>query len=363
MTVVDSLFTRIDQGRKGGNKGIPTGLPDLDKYTYGVQRKYMYLIGGDSGSGKTTFALYCYLYKPLCYTLEHPETPVDILFYSLEMDSETLLAKLLSLYILDTYHVRISYKKIFSLDERLTDEEFKYIQDARTWLDKIDDHLTIYDKSVNAAVVNTVTRNWASHFGEFKENSNREMFIPNNPNQFLIVAVDHLRLLVGNDKRTEINNCADSLVTLRDLCKLSVILIQQLNRNFKNMERRQSAYSLIESSDFADASGPYQGAECVLALYHPHREKRATCEKYDIKQLRDSFRLIQCIKQRYGAADVSKGVFFCGEVGYYKELPNPEEFEINYDEVLSPEFLYKDTVYEKKKSEKKHLIEFNFGVN
>ena len=122
MTVVDSLFTRIDQGRKGGNKGIPTGLPDLDKYTYGVQRKYMYLIGGDSGSGKTTFALYCYLYKPLCYTLENPETPVDVLFYSLEMDSETLLAKLLSLYILDTYHVRISYRKIFSLDERLTEE-------------------------------------------------------------------------------------------------------------------------------------------------------------------------------------------------------------------------------------------------
>lgn len=49
MGIVDSLYKRIESGRKGNNIGIPTGMPDLDKYTYGIQKGFMYNIFGDSG--------------------------------------------------------------------------------------------------------------------------------------------------------------------------------------------------------------------------------------------------------------------------------------------------------------------------
>lgn len=49
MGIVDSLYKRIRAGREGNNIGIPTGLPDLDKYTYGIQRGFMTTIFGDSG--------------------------------------------------------------------------------------------------------------------------------------------------------------------------------------------------------------------------------------------------------------------------------------------------------------------------
>lgn len=50
MGVIDSLYKRIEAGREGKNIGIPTGLPDLDKYTYGIQKGFMTTIFGDSGS-------------------------------------------------------------------------------------------------------------------------------------------------------------------------------------------------------------------------------------------------------------------------------------------------------------------------
>ena len=83
-----------------------------------------------------------YIYKPLVYSLEHPEIPVNILALSFEMSKEVLLAKLLSLYILDKYHIDISYSEIFSLDKPVSDDKLKYIYDARDWLTKIDDKLT-----------------------------------------------------------------------------------------------------------------------------------------------------------------------------------------------------------------------------
>ena len=48
--IVDDLFKSINQGRKGLNIGLSTGLPKLDSITFGVQRKWMTTYAGDSGS-------------------------------------------------------------------------------------------------------------------------------------------------------------------------------------------------------------------------------------------------------------------------------------------------------------------------
>lgn len=50
MSIVKELYKNIEQGREGLNKGISTGLSKLDLLTYGVQRKWLSVIAGDSGS-------------------------------------------------------------------------------------------------------------------------------------------------------------------------------------------------------------------------------------------------------------------------------------------------------------------------
>ena len=53
--IVDSLFQSIEKGREGLNKGLSTGLPKFDSVTYGVQRKWLNVIAGDSGSVNNTY--------------------------------------------------------------------------------------------------------------------------------------------------------------------------------------------------------------------------------------------------------------------------------------------------------------------
>ena len=59
--ITERLFKSIYRGKQGLNKGIPTGIPKLDRVTFGIQRRYHYTIGGDQGAGKSTFALYSYI--------------------------------------------------------------------------------------------------------------------------------------------------------------------------------------------------------------------------------------------------------------------------------------------------------------
>lgn len=55
--MISTLYNTIKAGKEGANKGISTGLPKLDSLTYGIQRKWMTVIAGDSGSGKSSLAL------------------------------------------------------------------------------------------------------------------------------------------------------------------------------------------------------------------------------------------------------------------------------------------------------------------
>ena len=78
--ITERLFKNIYRGKQGLNKGLPTGIPKLDKVTFGLQRKYHYTIGGDSGSGKSTLALFSYIYKPLVQALNGEITAQFLIF-------------------------------------------------------------------------------------------------------------------------------------------------------------------------------------------------------------------------------------------------------------------------------------------
>ena len=340
-SVVDSLYKRIEAGRNGDNKGISTGLIRLDKYTFGIQRGFMSTIFGDSGSGKTSYALYTHVFKPLIYASKHPEEEVNILYFSLELSSEVLMAKLLCLYIFETYSIVISYDELFSFNEKLSDEKLQYVINAKSWLELIDSKITIYDKSISAGGVKLVTRAWASNFGKFEENNNQEWYIPNNPKQYLIVIVDHIKLLEYKiSPKDEIDKCCDILVSLRNKCKLTIAIVQQANRQFKSMSRRDNGFTMLQTDDMSDSSGPAQASELIIGLFHPHREKMSRVTvgdvNYDIKILRSRARVIQILKNRFGISDILDMTFFLGEVGYFEELPAPQPgVEFDYDDIMT----------------------------
>lgn len=48
--IVENLMNSIERGKKGLNVGLSTGLPAFDSLTFGVQRRWMSVWAGDSGS-------------------------------------------------------------------------------------------------------------------------------------------------------------------------------------------------------------------------------------------------------------------------------------------------------------------------
>lgn len=331
----DSLFVKIKDGLKGINIGISTGLPKLDEIIAGVQKATLYDIAAGLGVGKTSLALYAFIYYPLKTYLNNPN--FKIIYFSLEMTAEILLAKLLSLHIYDTYNIEVSYKKLMSRtkNNRLSEEEFKIVANCELWLHQVEQSLIIYDKALTSDGLYAFLKQYSTDNGNWISGEKGETYVANNPDCLTLVVLDHMGLLkkkVGQSMKDAIDTTSSELIYFRNKCSYSALMLQQLNRTASSMDRRKAELQETELQDLKDSGGPSEAADVVLSLFFPHREKMVTYRGFKIaKGFREAFRSIVVLKNRYGECDSIVPLNFFGSIGLFKELDEPSQYEMLTD--------------------------------
>lgn len=335
MNNVDLLFNRIEKGREGKNVGLKTGIEKFDKYTGGIQRGVYTLVFGLSGSGKSSFVLYANIYRPL---KDYPDKDIKLIYYSLELSAELLLAKLMCLYIYEEFGRTISYTDLMSWQEILSDEDYECVKASKAWLDSIQDKLIIFDKQLNANSFYATMMPLLKQWGDFEESDDgkRKIYIKHNPEQYVIVVIDHIGLCTpqsGNTKKQEIDMISQYAVRLRERCQVSFYVLQQENRNSSDMDRRKADMTECSSEDLKDSGNTFNDCEVCIGIYYPLKHKVKTHRGYPIIienaqgnfiGLRDRYRNAILIKNRLGVSDRTIPLNFFGEIGLFRSLPKAD---------------------------------------
>lgn len=81
-----------------------------------------------------------------------------------------------------------------------------------------------------------------------------------------------------------------------------------------------------------------QDCNVMIAIYNPHRDGLKTYHKYNIELLKNNFRSIMVLKNRFGDCDVEVGVNFFGGINYFHEIPKPDEI-FDYEKYTNPNYL------------------------
>ena len=345
MSITSSLLEQIKKGREGNNEGLPMGLPKLEGVIDGILPSTYYLIASGTGNGKTSMVLYSFIYKPLMENINTEN--FKIIYLSLEMKAEELFLKLLSIYIWETYGKEISYKELLSRKKgyKLSDEDFKIVEECTPWLNRLEEVVTVYDKTLNADKMYAYLISELSKYGSFEETETRKIYVPNNPNRIILVVLDHILLLrknKGRTKKEEIDLASNYLITLRNRCGVSPVVVMQTNRGATSMDRRKEGLSEFKLEDLKESGTPADDSNVVLAIFNPSREKLASYRGYKVaKGLEDTLRSIICLKNRFGQSDLAIPVSFYGKCGVWKELPKAEEIN-DYEPYLTIDGKYKD---------------------
>lgn len=358
----DEFFALVQEGREGNNIGLSIGSPKLETYMDGVLPGTSYLFGGASGSGKSTYMLWSMIYQPLMDYLKGNNTERDPhwLMFNLEMTRSQIYAKLVSMYIFDTFGIELKFKEIFSRgkDCILSDEKLNLLKECSEFLDELDKRITSYEGVLTESIYIEEVRKELFKFGVWEDNK----FKPHNPNQFLGVIIDHCSLIKatsGRSKKEEMDAISRDSVVFRNTTKIiSPIHVAQFNRSSGSDERLKQSMQDPTQNDFKDSGSLYDDSQVVFGLFSPHKYKLSTYRKYNIKILEQSFIAIFLLKSRFGTSDICVPFGFYGDCSHYIELPKPDEI-YDYERYTNPNYLLMNNIDTKEKTDD-NLNDFNF---
>jgi len=346
------LMIEIRRGMAGKNRGIPMGFNRLNKYI-GIRKSMYYLIGGLTGSGKTSFIDDAFVLNPFDWYYENKDKTnikLHIIYRSMERSRSYKLAKWLARKIFIDTGKEISINRLLGwYGEKLTESEIKLVEKYEDYMNEMEQVIEIIDGAENPVGIAKELKAYALKNGVIKKiDEFTKEYIPNNPDLVTLIIIDHIGLLKTTKtqptKKSAIDKMSDELRYARDFFGFSPVVVSQFNRSIANPMRIKAGDVEPQLEDFKDSSSTQDDADVVLCLFDPMRYKVEDPSGYELDKLKDEygakyFRSLRLIKNSYGEDDIRVGLAFMGSIGLFKELPRRKEItEQDYLDVVSKSY-------------------------
>ena len=346
----EQLRQEVNAGLEGRNGGIPMGFNRLNRYI-GIRKGMYFLVGGLTGSGKTSFIDDAFVLNPFDWFIsqKNPSIKLRIIYRSMERSRTYKLAKWVSRKIFLDHAAIIPVPKLLGWTEKMTHDEHDLFLMYEDYINKMEEVITIIDGPENAVGIAKELKAHALQNGRIEQiDEFNKRYFPNNENELTIVILDHVGLIKTTKdqptKKEAIDKMSDELRYARDFYGYTPVVVSQFNRSISNMQRLKNGDVEPQLEDFAESSSTQNDADVVLALFDPMRYKVEDPSGYQLQKLVDNFgakyfRSLRLIKNSYGEDDVRIGLGFMGQIGMFKELPKQRDMtDSDYESVINKNF-------------------------
>ena len=237
--ILGDSFDRLDDLHKdkGGIRGIPTGLKELDRKLAGLQKSDLFVIASRPAMGKTSLMLNIGL---------HIGTKVkqgSVLIFSLEMSKEQLVDRLLAAEAgVDAWALRTG--------EGLTDDDFERISSA---MGELAEASIFIDDTSGITVSDLRTKARRLHHQQ----------------PLAVIMVDYLQLMSGGSRFStvanrvqEISEISRNLKILARELNVPVVALSQLSRSVESRSPQ-----IPQLADLRESGSIEQDADVVVFIY------------------------------------------------------------------------------------------------
>lgn len=333
----DDFTVAVTDGRKGMNYGLDNGLDRTNNYLYGTHRGRYYLIGADSGVGKTTVGDFMFLLHPwMC--AKRLGIPFYGKYLSFEISRKEKIARWVSFFVHLLFGRDMPSDYIMGRIPGLvvSDDDLSMIKVAKQYVDTILQDVQIVEGSVHPTwVFNWMVEHYEKIGTVLREKTTDPKkkgyiigFKPNDPRQVTFLYADHVALaheekgVVGT--KAVIDKLSAYAVGMRNTFGTSIAYYQQFNTELTSIHRtnKKGEVSIApQRIDFGDSKYTYRDADVVCGLVSPIQFDVSSYKKFDIAQLGSYFLAMHLMKNRYGVASRMMPLFMNPISGLIQELP------------------------------------------
>lgn len=345
--VLDLLEERRNILLTGKINCIPSPFSRFREDFVGIEKGRYYLLSAMQKCGKTQFTSYTFIYNPLQYAYENPDkVRLKIFYYPLEETKEEILLRYMShlLFVLSDFKIRISPTDLKSTNEnKPLPEEVLDILKSKEYQDRLE----FFENCVQFREASNPTGMWKDmlnyaettgtvHYknieyvdkdtGEVRSKKAFDYYEPDDPYEYVLIVWDHAGLTGlerGLDLRQSINKLSEYFVLLRNKYNFSPVLVYQQSTETQSLDAFKSSKVKPTVAGLSDSKYPARDCSIMLGLTNPYAFEIPSYYGYDITKLKDNFRLLEVIVNRFGQSNGSIGLFFDGATNYFAELPHP----------------------------------------
>ena len=351
----DNVFEQIKQNKRLREQGkdicIPFPFQRFSQEIPGIQKGRYIITTANSKVGKTQFTDFLFLYGPYRFVTENQTNiKIRVLYFTLEMSKEDKVKQALSHFLFMKKRIRIHPDKMDSILKHyiLEDPIVQAIEEIKPYVKEFLSKVTFIDHTRNPYGIYKDVRDYAHHNGNYidkegnilntewiEEGINEEakkifQYVPNDPDEFVIVITDHVSLLTtekGETLHEAIGKFSSNYcLRIRDRWKYIVVNVQQQAAAQEGVEN--AVANMIRPSANGLGDNKLTGRDCdmMLGLFSPFRFRRADWEGYNIRLLKDSYRELSVILNRRGSK-VMTDLYFDGCCNFFKELPKVDDMK------------------------------------
>jgi len=324
------VLDRVREAMDGNITQIPIHLARVND-VLSIRKRLYILVGGNTGSGKTSFVDDTYILKPYDIWRKYKDTTnitYRCLYRSMERSQGDKLAKWACWKLYQTHGMLLDADTLLGYRKtRINEQVWDLVVGARDWADEMLDFVDIRDGRTSPSELNDWVTEHALRHGDlfiadtlgvkhantkdnqyidlfvngrvkttrsgdripicafkFKDKEytikkNERTYVPHRPDEITTVISDHLGKYVGEtsltSKKAIVDKASEHNSDFRDVFGYTPIAISQFNRAIGDTQRMKFADGDLapQLEDFKDSASSQEDADIVLALFDAFRYK------------------------------------------------------------------------------------------
>lgn len=353
--VKDSIKFNRTVKEKGGYIGVPMPFKRLAEYIPIIERGHSIGILGATGSGKSRFTRWLFLYHVYKF---HKETgyPVRIIYFPLEDSKEKVYRNMICHYMFEVYGIYINLQELDSKGERILPEfVLEKLEEATNFFNEFEDVVTLVDGLNEPTQIFEYLQDYALRTGKVEKydveiegkKTNQLRYVPNH-NIHSIVIVDNMSNIDieegAKDEREAIVKFCKTYVRGR-LCnffKFTVVQVLQQDFASERQSFTRDGSSIIGKLEpslagIGDSKTIARSMHLVFGLFNPSRfdimqyplpNKHDPQNTYRLDILGNRFRSLSVLKANDTDFGMKIAFNFDAVSEVMTELPRPKTSEL-----------------------------------
>lgn len=355
-SVLEQIRRNRDRRLHGELIAIPWSLSNFSTIIPGVEQAKYFLISASPKSGKSQLCDFLFVYEPFEWYLQNRGHHIKprVLYFSLEMSRQSKIYQAISYklnkdfgIIIPPQHLRSTFQNYI-----LEKEILEIIEDPKfkVWLKDFEEIITLIDNVRSPDEIYKYVKDYALSHGRLNEKTGE--YIPDDPDEYVIIIVDHLSLLTPNKGSSLFDAMYDysayKCLEFRDRFGYTPVNVQQQSADSAKQQFDYRGNSILEKirpspDGLADCRLTSRDCNIMLSLFNPTSYNLNEYEGLDLNKVGRWHRELYLNLNRDGLSNVQVQLFFNGACNEFIELPqsiirNGEVYRVVEEKVKSIKF-------------------------